>query len=545
MPRSMRMNLPQRWCAARFRLFLACLALFAVLLFIPSCKEEEAPRDYLRDSLQPVDDNKSLRVLIPTFLGNEKRKFYGRGPVPRRLAVVWKLKIGGDSTRVGKKAFKWLGTGWTGQPALVCDNGREYLIIGGYDHVLRRIDAETGKEIWKYSFDDVIKGSCTLLETGDDIVVLQGSRLGFRNKLNDRIIPSFRAISFNTGRELWRFNIPGTGSCSRDVDGSPAVYRGRIILGAENGMLYILDPLRTELRQGMQQPVILGKHRLFENDDIAKHGGNIVTESSPAIINDIAYVSSGSGHIYGIDLKRDSIVWDFRTGSDLDGSVTVTADNKLLCAIEKQYIEGKGGMIKIDPTKAMDRCVEWYFPTGDRKFASWEGGVVGSQAVSERSNEPRKHMVAFQAIDGCLYVVSLNDTSGIAKSFDNKTLHPRPKLLFKKNIGGSISTPIFVDDCLIAQGYAGMLYVIKVDYDSLTFSQVDSINIGCIESTPIVWQNRIFVGSRNGYFYCIGEKQRDDVRPPAIRERRHRESGNVNDPGTIRDGKRKEKRHPR
>ncbi|MCB0957706.1 MAG: PQQ-binding-like beta-propeller repeat protein [Ilumatobacter sp.] len=27
---------------------------------------------------------------------------------------------------------------------------------------------------------------------------------------------------------------------------------------------------------------------------------------------------------------------------------------------------------------------------------------------------------------------------------------------------------------------------------------------GNIESTPVVWNGRIYVGTRGGYFYCIG-----------------------------------------
>jgi outer membrane protein assembly factor BamB len=91
--------------------------------------------------------------------------------------------------------------------------------------------------------------------------------------------------------------------------------------------------------------------------------------------------------------------------------------------------------------------------------------------------------------------------------FDGKAIYPRPKLLFKKKIGGSISTPVFVDDYLITQGYGQELYVFHVEYETLKFTQVGSINIGCIESTPIVWENKIFIGSRDGYFYCIGEKE--------------------------------------
>jgi hypothetical protein len=202
----------------------------------------------------------------------------------------------------------------------------------------------------------------------------------------------------------------------------------------------------------------------------------------------------------------------------LDGSVTITEDNKLLCGIEKQYIKGKGGMIKLDPSKHPLKCVDWFFPTENKKLADWEGGVIGSQAVNDYMKDRKKQMVAFNAIDGYLYVVSLHNTSGKALGFDSVTVYPRPKLLFKKKIGGSISTPIFVDEYLITQGYGEKLYVFQVDYETMKFKQVASIYIGCIESTPIVWQNRIFIGSRNGYFYCIGEKKEETLQPTKAEE---------------------------
>lgn len=480
--------------------------LFCSTLIVTFGCKQEAPFDTGAIPSQRPVEIQSQRILISTFLGNERRKFYGIGPVPHPLEIRWKVKIGGDSTRIGRKTVKWYGTGWTGQPSLVCDDGHAYLIIGGYDYALRKIDAETGKVVWKYHFDDVIKGSPTLLDLGPDIMILQGSRQGFKNKFRDSVIPSFRAISFNTGKEIWRFNVARTGSYSRDVDGSALIYNGKVIVGAENGILYILDPLNTELRNGILQPKILREFKLFEKENIIQHRGNIVVESSPALLNDVVYISSGAGHIYGVDLKQDSIIWDFRTGSDLDGSVTITDDGKLLCGIEKQYIKGRGGLIKLDPSKPPSQSVEWFFPTGNKQFASWEGGVIGSQSVSEHM---RKRMAAFNAIDGFLYVVAMNDTAGISRGFDSTSFYPCPKLLFKKNIGGSISTPIFIENHLITQGYNGMMYIFEIQDSTSKFSQIDSINIGTIESTPIVWQNKIFIGSRNGYIYCLGERRKE------------------------------------
>lgn len=447
------------------------------------------------------------RILVQTFLGNEKRKFYGEGPVPQSLSILWKVKIGGDSTRINRKTTaRWDGTGWTGQPTLVRDGQTDYIIIGGYDHNLRKINAATGEVIWKYQFDDVIKATATLIQTDSDIIITQGSRLGFHSALTDKIIPSYRAISFNTGKELWRFNSPLTASYSRDVDGSGILYNDKLVIGTENGMLYVLDPFTTETRLEITQPKILKSYRLYEPRDAVAHRGNVVVESSTAMLGDVAYISSGAGHIYGINLKNDSTVFDFKTGSDIDGSVTITDDGKLLCGIEKQYIKGNGGLLKLDPSKPKGQQVIWFFPTKDKKFFMWEGGIIGSQCVNEYRKNSAEHMAAFHAIDGNLYVVSLNEIDGTALGFDSVSVFPKPKLLYKKYIGGSISTPLFVDDCILSQGYGGMMYIIRVNYDKHTFTLVDSLNIGSIESTPIVWHKNIFVGCRNGYFYCLGER---------------------------------------
>jgi len=492
--------------------YLCILPIFGFLCYLNiSCCKKEPYHESAQTGIKKPAHEKRFNILVPTFLGNEKRKYYGSGPVPENLSILWKLKIGGDSTLIGKKPKKWYGTGWTGQPVLASENNKEYLIIGALDHKLRKIDAETGSVVWEYQFDDAIKGTPTLIETSDDILILQGSRMGFRKKLTDSIIPSFRAISFATGKEIWRLNITKTRSYSRDVDGSAIIWKDKAIFGVENGLLYIIDPFTTKLEKGIIQPYIISTHSLFNKDDINKHGGNLVIESSPAILRDsLLFISAGSGHIYGIDLIKDSVVWDFYVGSDLNGTITITKDDKLLCSLEKQYIKGKGGILKIDPFKPTSKCVEWFFPTEDISekdtLIEWKGGVIGSQAVNDYLSDSTKHLVAFNGIDGYLYVVSLNDTYGTCKDWNEKTVYPKPRLVFKKKIGPSISTPIFVDNYLITQGYNGKLYVFSVDYETFTFKLLSSIYLGCIESTPIVWKKKIFIGSRNGYLYCLGEK---------------------------------------
>ena len=169
-----------------------------------------------------------------------------------------------------------------------------------------------------------------------------------------------------------------TDSYSRDVDGSCLMVNDTLYIGLENGIFTVIDPKPSSARNknGMLQPKILSEAILYEKEDINNHKKNLVTESSPSKIGNHLYIASGSGHIYGYNLDSDSIDWDFYIGSDIDGSAIVTNDSCLLISVEKQYIDGEGGVFKLNPKKSPDKCVEWYFPVIGSKIGSWQGGVI-------------------------------------------------------------------------------------------------------------------------------------------------------------------------
>jgi outer membrane protein assembly factor BamB len=192
--------------------------------------------------------------------------------------------------------------------------------------------------------------------------------------------------------------------------------------------------------------------------------------------------------------------------------------------VEKQYIAGKGGAMMLDPSKPPAQAVDWYFPTGDRKFGDWLGGIIGSCSINDEYDPDgsRPALAAFSAIDGNMYVVSQDQlAAGKVKGFDGKTLYPTPVTVAKKYIGGAISTPIIVDDHIIACGYDAKVHVYRITYDapggvklkarngmevSVAVDEVAAFEAGTIESTPVVWRGRIYVGSRDGFLYCLGDK---------------------------------------
>ena len=88
---------------------------------------------------------------------------------------------------------------------------------------------------------------------------------------------------------------------------------------------------------------------------------------------------------------------------------------------------------------------------------------------------------------------------------NNKNRYPTPELVYRKKIGPSISTPIFVGNKLIAAGYHGIyLFELKSDGKIVLLDQRKS---NAFESTPVVYDKKIYLGSRDGYLYCFGENQ--------------------------------------
>lgn len=465
---------------------------------------------------EPLRLTEDVSLAYPTYLGGAERRSGGRAPAPTALVVLWKLQIGsGTTARVSDgQLVTWSGTGWTSQPTLVYEAGKPWLLIGGYDHGLRRIDATTGTVAWRAQLDDVIKGTNTVYyeptrPEGDRLVVVTGSRRGNGLELGDPSIAPLRAFSFTTGEELWRLPVPRSENYSQDVDASPLRVDGRLIVALEPGYVLALDTARlVPGPDGHPMPsVVECSPPLYTPEDVAVRavtgGSNLVLEGSPAVLGDRIYIASSAGHVYGLNRETLAIEWDFVAGGDLDSTVAVTRDGMLLVGMEREYVE-HGGVFMLDPRKAPGDAVVWLFSTEDRGIGEWAGGVVGSVAL-----HPEQPLAAFCSVDGNLYVVRTDRIDGDGPSPDDAERHPRPALVFKDHIGGSISTPAIVGDRMVAAGLDQKvhLYDITPAGDQFTVTEIATFTAdGPFESTPLVWDSRVYIGCRDGYLYCLGER---------------------------------------
>ena len=472
-------------------------------------------------------------LLVPTYLGNDRRRFYGRG-VPQGLNLLHQLPLGSGRSYLGRSLKVWTGAGWTGQPTIIKDFGKTYAILGAFDHHLRKLDLATNQVVWQYKFDDILKGSSTVyidpLASNDNrVVILQGSRRGVQNPIRTpKPVPSFRAVSFRTGQELWRLNLRLTRSFSRDNDSSAInLGNGLLFNVGENGIGYFLNSATATAtsKDGILQPQVFSELKLYQDSDARRYGGNLVAESSPARLNDRIFLAAGGGRIYGISTTTREIIWQFLAGGDLNGTLAISDENKLFCAVEREKIPGRGGVFKLDPNKPPQEAVEWFFPTLNRGFSTWKGGIVGSVALNDEYRSPEiPALFATNSIDGNLYIGSQHQITGtqVKGPFLQKTYNT-PFVAFQKRLGASISTPVFTDgNRLVAAGYNGV-YLFQLNFEPTTSAEPNALQsdggnfyrlrveeIGrfkpgiSFESTPVVWDGIVRICSRDGWMYTLG-----------------------------------------
>jgi outer membrane protein assembly factor BamB len=67
-------------------------------------------------------------------------------------------------------------------------------------------------------------------------------------------------------------------------------------------------------------------------------------------------------------------------------------------------------------------------------------------------------------------------------------------------------SPVIVDDVLLIGDCSGFFHAFDVSDPLVDPPELWSVDLGgCIEATPAVWDGRIYIGSRNGHLYVLGE----------------------------------------
>ncbi|MGH8957317.1 MAG: PQQ-binding-like beta-propeller repeat protein [Acidimicrobiia bacterium] len=424
-------------------------------------------------------------VGLTMFRGNPTRTFYGTGPLPSNPQVLWSYPPEGAMcgfSSVGGVSTQWCGSGWTGQPVVwERPDGTTEVIFGAYDKSVHFLDAESGAELRpSFATNDIIKGSVTLDPDGYPLLYF-GSR---DNKL--RIV----ALDRDEPTELWSLDADAVdGIWNDDWDGNPVIVDDMLYEGGENGWFFAIKLNRITGTDGLVavDPTIVFSTPGWTSELVSQVGRNVSIESSVMVHEQVAYLANSGGRVVGFDLSdiangNAPVAFDYWVGDDTDATLVSDANGAVYVAVEEERKNERsrelGQLIKLDPHLSDPYVWGVPVPGGDVVGGLWATPALG---------------------DGVIYEAT---QPGELLAVDTET----GEVTWREEIGWHAwSSPVVVEDELLVATCTGELRAYSLTdprHPSLTWTL--KLSESCIESTPAVWNGRIYVGVRDGRFYAVG-----------------------------------------
>jgi hypothetical protein len=429
------------------------------------------------------------RAGLLTFRGSPTRTYYGEGPVPEAPQILWSYPgtSGGmcaEST-VGSDTHVWCGSGWTGQPSVFEEDGRTWVVFGAYDRNVHFLDWETGADILPpHPTGDIIKGSVTVDPDGFPLVYSGSRDNEYHVIATDRPQPT----------ELWSLSATAVSPTlwNDDWDGSALVIDDYLIEGGENSQFHIVKLNRSYDANGLVQvdPQLVFNTPGWDQQLLNDLGDRAVSiENSVAVHDGVAYFTNGGGLVQGWDISglaegvAPTQVFRFWTGDDTDATIVIDEEGFLYVASEYERGNARsqevGQLVKLDPRNPGNPVV-------------W--------AVHNEEYRPGAFWATPALHDG---VIIVPDDAGFVRGWDMAT---GVELWEFRLPGPTWQSPVVVDDVLIQGDCNGVLHAYDVSDPRVLPPELWQVSLGgCIESTPAVWNGRIFVGTRSGRFFAIGD----------------------------------------
>jgi PQQ-like domain len=440
---------------------------------------------------------------LTTFRGNASRDYYGEGPLPSDPVILWQYpttaklcmeSMDNGITFVGKEQL-WCGVGWTGQPNVIQhQDGMIEVRTGAYDGAYHFLNGMTGKLLRPdLPTGDLAKGSATTDSQGYPLYYGGSRDNQLRVIATDRIRPTV----------LWDLDsmtsVPHP-VWNNDWDGAPLQLGDYLLEGGENSWFYVIklnrhydehhqvqvNPKIVMLVPGYDQQLL----NTIKDDDVS-------IESSVSFHDGVAYFGNSGGLVEGWDISdilrggtHYKQVFRFWAGGDIDASVAIDPQGYLYVA---RHIEDNlprptstardqqiGTIMKLDPRNEADPVV-WSAHVGSLARGQ---GSLGTPAL----------------YNGVVYDTL---TDGAFVGIDAPTGH----VLFTLALPGNAwMSPVPVDNQLLIGDCSGVLHDYDISDPKAPPKELWNIQLdGCLEATPAVWHGMIYVGSRGGKIYGIGQ----------------------------------------
>jgi len=281
---------------------------------------------------------------------------------------------------------------------------------------------------------------------------------------------------------------------SDDWDGSALVVGELLVVGGGNGQIVVVKLNKSLDDDGLVTvaPEIAWNSPTWDDElDIALGDGvvpdqNGAVQSSISMSGTTVWMANSGGLILGWDLSplisglEPEQVFRYWIGDNADSTVVVGSSGELYVGqlLDRANERGiaAGQILRLDPL-ANDPVV-WSFEDGVEQFHGIKSTV---------------------ALHGSSLFVTTNSGRLLQISAADGTLVWDTQL-----VGPTWASPIIVDDQLIIGDCDGTLR--GFDVSDSTASPVEEWSIklgGCLESTPVMWNGIIYVGSSDGRVFAI------------------------------------------
>jgi outer membrane protein assembly factor BamB len=328
----------------------------------------------------------------PSFRNGSGLRGVATSPLPEKLELLWEIETqdGVQSTAAIDAGRVYIGTTEGQLLCLDLSDGREIwrrrsiesadpkdfamgfiapitlsptiVYAGDEEGVLHAVSRETGKPLWKFPTNGLIKGGATLLPDGRVMIGSHGGHL--------------YGLTADTGEQVW--DVPTQGP----VNGSQALAgQYTFVTGCDKPVLRIVD-----VAAGTQ-------HAEATMNDPRDARNAFLLIASPAVEGDVLYFGTDGGEVVAFNWRKQEFAWinsDEERAGQIDSSpaltdqhvVIGTGDRRLLC---------------LDKATGKER---WQFET--------RGAITGSPVVvGERA--------FFGSADRNLYGVNIHDGAEVWK----------------------------------------------------------------------------------------------------------------------------------
>jgi hypothetical protein len=287
---------------------------------------------------------------------------------------------------------------------------------------------------------------------------------------------------------------------NNDWDGSGLVLDDYLFEGGENSQWHVV---RLNRSYGPDQLVRVQPQLVFhapgwDDELLAALGDREVSiEGSIAVWRDTVYFANSGGLVQGWTIaglkqgRSPTRVFRYWTGDDTDATVVVDEEGMLYIASEWQRRNARGRqvgqIIKLDP--------------GRPNPLVWSVADQGSSGADPGTGaNARAGVWATPALHRDLVIVATH--GGRLLGLDRTT----GAIRWSKRLPDHLwSSPVVVDNVLLQGDCHGVLHAYDVSRTTTNPPELWAVDLGgCIESTPAVWNGRIYIGTRTGFLHALG-----------------------------------------